>query len=274
MGAPMAGRRPTVHPRADLLGWPTKQAGDDIVTKRLILGAGAALFVASVPVLAAAPAPYAAVVASSERPEADKARDTDRKPAEMLAFAGVRPGWKVAELAPGGGYFTRLLSIAVGERGYVYTSSTRPAPAVEAWARSHGNVSLTKVTPGEALAPEPVDLVWTTQNYHDFKNAKQGDSDAAALTNRAAFQALRPGGIYLVSDHQGAAGSGAGQTDTLHRIEDAAVIREVEAAGFKLAGRSQMLRHPADDHTQKVFETGVRGKTDQFVLKFVKPRGK
>jgi predicted methyltransferase len=100
---------------------------------------------------------------------------------------------------------------------------------------------------------------------------KVGDSDAAAETNVAAFAALKPGGIYLVSDHQAAAGSGVTQTATLHRIEDAAVIKEVEAAGFKLEARSDILRHPDDDHTQKVFEAGVRGKTDQFVLKFRKP---
>jgi predicted methyltransferase len=214
----------------------------------------------------------AAAVASPDRPEADKARDADRKPAELLAFAGVRPGMKVVELAPGGGYFTRLLSLTVGDRGYVYTSTLRPSPAVTAWAQSHPNVSLAKVAPGESLAPEPVDLVWTTQNYHDFKNQQRQGSDAAALTNRAAFAALKPGGVYLINDHQAATGAGATQTSTLHRIEDAQVIREVEAAGFKLDARSDILRHPADDHTQKVFDTGVRGKTDQFVLRFRKPR--
>ena len=240
--------------------------------KKHVVGA-VALLLAGVPLAAAPTASFVtAAVADAERPEADRARDADRKPAELLAFAGVRPGWKVAELAPGGGYFTRLLSLAVGERGYVYASTARPAPAVTAWAQAHPNVSLAKVTPGEALAPEPVDLVWTTQNYHDFKNQKIGDADVAALTNRAAFAALKPGGIYLVGDHQAAAGTGTTQTATLHRIEDVAVIREVEAAGFRFEARSAVLRHPADDHTQKVFDTGVRGKTDQFVLRFRKPR--
>lgn len=246
------------------------------MTGRAILNAGmAALLLAGVPAVAAilkASPPQAAAVANAERPEADKARDADRKPGEMLAFAGVRPGWKVAEISPGGGYFTRLLSFVVGANGYVYTSTRRPAPAIEAWARSHPNVSLAKVEPGDALAPEPVDLVWTTQNYHDFKNQKVGDSDVAALTNRAAFAALKPGGVYLVSDHQAAPGSGITQTETLHRIEDAAVIREVEAAGFKLEARSDILRHAGDDHTQKVFEGPIRGKTDQFVLRFRKPK--
>jgi predicted methyltransferase len=245
--------------------------------KRFFGAGAAALLLVTVPVIAATqagPRSFAAAVASSERPDADKARDADRKPAEMLAFAGVRPGMKVIELAPGGGYFTRLLSLAVGEHGYVYTNSGRASPAVAAWAQSHANVSFQMTTPGQVIAPEPVDLVWTTQNYHDFKNGRAGDTDAAQATNAAAFAALKPGGVYLVSDHQGAPGTDATQTSTLHRIEDATVIREVEAAGFKLEARSDILRHPADDHTQRVFETGVRGKTDQFVLKFRKPRGK
>jgi predicted methyltransferase len=245
---------------------------------RRVFGAGAAvLMLAGMPVSAAAqqvPRAIAAAVADPERPEADRQRDADRKPAELLAFAGVRPGWKVAELSPGAGYFTRLLSVAVGDKGYVYTSTLRPSPAVEAWAKTHANVSLTKVTPGESLAPEPVDLVWTTQNYHDFKNQMLGGTDVATLVDRAAFAALKPGGVYLISDHQAAPGAGTTVTQTLHRIEDAAVIRDVEAAGFVFDARSSILQHPADDHTQKVFETGVRGKTDQFVLRFRKPRAK
>ncbi len=243
--------------------------------KRILTASMATLLLAGTPLVAAnlrPTPPQAAAVANAERPDADKARDADRKPGEMLAFAGVRPGWKVAEISPGGGYFTRLLSFVVGANGYVYTSTRRPSPAIEAWARGHANVSLAKVEPGAALAPEPVDLVWTTQNYHDFKNQKVGDSDVAVLTNRAAFAVLKPGGVYLVSDHQAAAGAGATQTETLHRIEDAAVIHEVEAAGFKLEARADILHHPADDHAQKVFEGPIRGKTDQFVLRFRKPR--
>ena len=126
--------------------------------------------------------------------------------------------------------------------------------------------------PGLPLAPVPVDVVWTTLNYHDFKNNKVGDNDLAGVVNQAAFKALKPGGVYLINDHQTAKGVGTAQTATLHRIEDTAVIREVEAAGFKLEARSAMLAHPSDDHTMKVVETGIRGKTDQFVLRFRKPR--
>lgn len=237
-----------------------------------LLPATAVTMLVATPVIAANAPALAALLASPARPEADKVRDADRKPAEVMAFAGIRPGQKIAELAPGGGYYTRLLSAAVGPKGYVYTFASRVSPAVAEIAKASGNVSVGVGKAGDALAPEPVDVVWTTQNYHDFKNVKVGDGDGAAAYNKAAFAALKPGGVYLINDHQAAKGAGATVTSTLHRIEDAVVIQEVEAAGFKLEGRSEILRHPADDHTGKVFDSGVRGKTDQFLLRFRKPR--
>ena len=215
---------------------------------------------------------YAAALASPERPAADTVRDADRKPAALMAFARIKPGTLVAELVPGGGYYTRLLSLAVGSAGHVYTYGLRANPAIAAWAQGHPNVTEGIAAPGAGLAPVPVDVVWTTLNYHDLKNSKQGDRDTAAVINEAAFKALKPGGIYLINDHQTAKGMGITQTATLHRIEDVAVIREVEAAGFKLEARSAILAHPADDHSIKVVESGIRGKTDQFVLRFRKPK--
>lgn len=216
---------------------------------------------------------YAAAVADPVRPEADRARDADRRPAEVLAFAGIRPGHKVAELAPGGGYFTRLLSRAVGPSGRVYAMSSRPSPAIEELAKTYTNVTFVQIQPGIVSPPEPVDVVWTTLNYHDFKNNKIGDSDMAVATNESASRALKPGGIYLVGDHETAPGAGASQTSTLHRIEGSLVRQEVERAGFRLEASSDLLRHPADDHTLRVQETGIRGKTDQFLMRFRKPRG-
>jgi predicted methyltransferase len=215
---------------------------------------------------------YNAFLANPARPAADTVRDADRQPAALMAFGGIKPGTIVAELIPGGGYYTRLLSLAVGPTGHVYTYGLRANPAVEEWAKSNPNVTEGIVQPGAPLAPVPVDVVWTTLNYHDLKNNKAGERDAAAVLNDAAFKALKPGGIYLINDHQTAKGRGTTQTSTLHRIEDVAVIREVEAAGFKLESRSAILEHPGDDHTLKVQETGIRGKTDQFVLRFRKPR--
>ena len=214
---------------------------------------------------------FATVLADSSRPAEDVARDAERKPAELMAFAGVHKGAKIAELAPGKGYYTRLLSLAVGPQGHVYAVSGRASPDLDAWAADHPQVSVSIIKAGEDIAPEPVDIVWTTQNYHDFKNAKVGDTDAAALYNQAVFKALKPGGVYLINDHAAAPGAPADVTSTLHRIEEATVIREVEAAGFKLEAKSNALANPADDHTLKVFDPAIRGKTDQFVLKFVKP---
>lgn len=222
------------------------------------------------------PAPavdYAAILADPIRPEADRVRDADRKPAELVAFAGVKPGDKVAELAPGGGYFTRILSGVVGADGRVYGIAARPGAALQELASARPNLTIITAEPGTVPAPEPVDIVWTTLNYHDFKNNVVEGRDGAAAINAAAFQALKPGGLYLVVDHDTAAGAGASQTSTLHRIEGALVRREVEAAGFRFDGTSNLLRHPTDDHTIKVVETGIRGKTDQFVLRFRKPKG-
>jgi predicted methyltransferase len=150
-----------------------------------LFGAGAAaLLLLGVPVFAATQLSagyFASVVASADRPATDKARDADRKPAEMLAFAEVRPGQKVIELVPGTGYFTRLLSLAVGPSGHVHAVAANRSPELDAWAAAHGNLSMQMAATGQWKAPEPVDLVWTTQNYHDFKNARTTNSDGAAL---------------------------------------------------------------------------------------------
>ena len=242
--------------------------------RKSMIRAAMVLALASSAVLAAKVAApnYAAAIASPDRPAADTVRDADRKPAALMTFGKIKPGTVMVELAPGGGYYTRLLSLAVGPKGHVYTFANRSSAAVVEWAKTHPNVTEGVMQPGTSLAPVPVDVVWTTLNYHDFKNAKQGDRDLAAVINEAAFKALKPGGLYLINDHQTAKGIGTTQTATLHRIEDVAVIREVEAAGFKLAGRSSILAHPGDDHTLKVVESGIRGKTDQFVLRFRKSR--
>ncbi len=220
----------------------------------------------------AAPLGFGAALADPARPEADRARDADRKPGELIAFAGVRPGQTIAEIAPGGGYFTRILAKVVGPKGHIYAVGFRPSPGMETLATGYPNVTFTVAQPGTLPVPASVDVVWTTLNYHDFKNAKVGASDAANALDAAAFRALKPGGIYLIVDHAAAAGAGATQTSTLHRIDPAIVRQEVQAAGFRLDAQSDLLRHPGDDHTLKVVESGIRGKTDQFVLRFRKPR--
>lgn len=155
----------------------------------------------------ARPAPFiAAAVADAGRPAEDKARDGARKPAQMLAFAGLRPGMKVGELLPGGGYFTRVFARAVGPRGkvYAYVPAATPARFVERFApvaKAYANVQL--VQAAQFAAPEPLDLVWTSQNYHDL-HLRGGTADKI---NADIFKALKPGGIYIVADHRAAPGT-------------------------------------------------------------------
>ncbi len=232
----------------------------------------AAVLIAA-PLVAAGATSFAILLSSAERPEADKARDADRKPAELMAFGGIKAGAVVAELAPGGGYYTRLLSLAVGPKGHVYTLSGKPSAVVQEWAKTHPNTTEQSGLAVAKLAPVPVDVVWTALNYHDFKNVKDGDSDMAIKLSKAAFATLKPGGIYLINDHESGLGTGASATSTLHRIEMAYVIKDVEALGFKLDGKSDMLRHADDDHSKHENDV-ARGKTDQMVLRFKKPKSK
>ena len=221
-------------------------------------------------------------VGDAKRPEADTKRDGDRHPAITLAFAGVKPGDKVIELAPGGGYFTRLLSAAVGPNGKVYAvvpprRPDAPADSPDPAARlqpitsdSHyANVTVVESKYSQLQLPHGVDLVWTSQNYHDFHNLP--DVQVADI-DKAVFKALKPGGVYLVLDHAAEPGSGFRDTSTLHRIDPEAVKKEVKSAGFKLDAESKLLRNPDDPHTAKVFEPGIRGHTDQFIFRFRKPK--
>ncbi len=194
----------------------------------------------------------------------------------MMAFAGVKPGETVAEYLPGGGYYTRLLSDVVGPKGHVYALETTRwgQENIDATKKAlaepgRTNVSLDLAPLGEFNLPAKVDLFWTSDNYHDLHVAKYASVDMAAF-NRQVFDSLKPGGVYLIIDHAAAKGAGATLSPKLHRIEEAAVIAEVTAAGFRLAGESPVLRNPADDHTRAIFEPALHYRTDQFVLKFVR----
>jgi len=229
-----------------------------------------------------ASAAISGAVADKSRPEGDTQRDAQRKPAETLAFAGVVPRATVIELIPGGGYYSRLLSKVVGDQGHLYALVPAPRPDAPpdapdrslpikaiAAASGYGNVSVL-VQPIKALQlPPQADLVWTSDNYHDVKNVPGIDMLAF---NKSVFDALKPGGIYLVIDHAAAADAPAEVTNTLHRIRAETVKEEVLAAGFMLAGASEALHNTTDGHDLKVFDPAIRGKTDQFVLKFVKPK--
>jgi predicted methyltransferase len=221
-----------------------------------------------------------AAIADPARPAADRKQDVNRKPLAVLEFAGVKPGDRVADFIPGGGYVTRLFSKIVGNNGHVYAvvpeelfnMRSNVDAAVKAIAADPGyaNVTVLKEPAERFSAPEKLDMVWTSMNYHDLHDKFFGPVDLAVL-NKKIFDALKPGGIYLVLDHAAAAGSGLRDTETLHRIDPAAVKKEVLAAGFVLDGESDVLHNPQDDHTAKIFDPAIRGKTDKFIFKFRKP---
>lgn len=238
--------------------------------------AGLALFAAlSAPAGAAdkVPAYVAAAVADSSRPAADTQRDPGRLPAETVAFVGVKPGDKVAELIPGGGYFTRVLAKVVGPKGHVYAISTSARSAVASQAiaadPAYANVSVVVGPLAELKLPEPVDVVWTSENYHDLHNAPGADMGPI---NKAVFAALKPGGVYFVLDHVAAPDAAPEDMRTLHRIDPAIVKREALAAGFVLAGESDLLRNTSDTHAEVSHGPAMHDKTDRFALKFRKPK--
>ncbi|WP_189439831.1 class I SAM-dependent methyltransferase [Rhodanobacter panaciterrae] len=214
---------------------------------------------------------------------ADQSNDARRKVATVMAFAEVKPGQKVVELIPGSGYFTRVFSAIVGSQGHVYTvwpneyakeDADDVAGSSKLAADPHyANVSVLTQPANQLSAPEPVDLVFTSQNYHDYPDKFMGKVDPAVL-NKQVFDALKPGGLWVIIDHVAPAGSGMADTDTLHRIDPAIVKKQVEAAGFVFDGESNALRNPNDPHTIKVFDKSIRGHTDQFIYRFRKPAAK
>jgi predicted methyltransferase len=223
------------------------------------------------------PAYVSAAVSDPARPAADTMRDADRKPAESVAFAGIKQGDQVLELLGAGGYYTRILSKVVGPRGHVYTTvpaammANRPTAAdgLKAIAADPGfaNVSVLVQSTGTPSAPAPVDVVWTSLNYHDLHNPGPFGAGDIAGFNKAVFAALKPGGTFLVIDHAAAPGSGLTATGTLHRIDPDVVKSEVTAAGFTFAGASNVLQKPGDDFTAHSTD-----KDTQFIFRFTKPR--
>jgi predicted methyltransferase len=228
----------------------------------------------------AIPKYVSAAIADPSRSDGDRQRDTDRKTAEVLAYAGVKPGQKVVDLLPGGGYFTRLFSDIVGPSGHVFAvpppprpnapeGSPNPAAGSNAVAADHKNVTVIQARVTDLSLPEKVDMVWTSQNYHDLHNLPNAD---VVAIDKTIFNSLKPGGVFIVIDHTAEKGSGFRDTGTLHRVDPEAVKKEVAEAGFKFEGQNEILRNPNDPHTDKVFEPQIRGKTDQFMLKFRKPK--
>ncbi len=247
-----------------------------------LLLAGVALMASSAIVMAAPTARMKAAVADAGRPAADTARDENRKPADMLVFAGIGPGKVVVDMLPGGGYFTRIFAKAVepGGRVYAYFGSQYdarlkgqgkdPDNQFADLKHTYPNLGVIHGPLPQFVTPQPVDVVWTSQNYHDMHN-KQYAMDVNEV-NKAIFKSLKPGGYYVIIDHKAAETAGDDVTEALHRIKESTVKKEVEAAGFKLVAEAKDLNYPSDDGTKRVFEADVKGKTNQFMLKFQKPR--
>ncbi len=219
-------------------------------------------------------------VAAPGRSEADRVLDSQREPEKTLRFFGIAPGQRVAELAAGGGYTAELLARVVGKEGTVYGQNSPfilERFAEKPWSERLAKESMSNVVriDSEFDAPLPpeikdLDAVLIVLFYHD---TVWFETDRAAM-NRAVFDALRPGGVYGIVDHNAREGDGTTQTKSLHRIEEKAVREEVEAAGFKLAASGDFLRNPDDtrDWSASPSTAGEkRGTSDRFVLKFVKP---
>jgi predicted methyltransferase len=216
-----------------------------------------------------------AAVSDPSRPAADVARDAARKPDDMITFAGLKQGDVVLELLPGGGYFTRIFSKQIGPTGHLYAAvpdskSTDAQPAAAAIAAEPGYANVTVVPIQPLPKMPPLDVIWTSQNYHDLHLTRVHADMAAA--GKGWFAMLKPGGVLIVVDHAALPGAPAAATaDTLHRIDPAIVKAEMTAAGFVFDGESTVLANPADPHTALVFDPSIRGKTDQFVYRFRKP---
>jgi predicted methyltransferase len=220
---------------------------------------------------ASTPAHIRKAVESPARAAAAK-DDANRKPAELLTIAGVKPGDRVIEFASFGQYFTTLLSDVVGEKGLVYMYDLpyleqRTGAASKAFVAAHPNSRFEIADYNSLELPQNIDGVYIVLYYHDLPLNK---IDTAAF-NAKVFKALKPGGTYFIVDHNAEAGSGMRDTEKLHRIDPAVIKQDLKAAGFELVEDSKVLANPADDHKQMVFSQTMRRHTDQSVLKFRKP---
>jgi predicted methyltransferase len=246
------------------------------MTRFTAVAAFTAAFLSAAPLHAADKASPAitAAVADAARPAADKERDANRKPAEVLAFAGVKPGMTVAELAPGGGYYTRLLAKSVGPNGKVYallTSGAAARPgvldAMNKLAAENPNVKIVTADYTAIVLPEKADLFWTTENYHDFHN---GPTANIAALDKSVFDNLKPGGIFYVEDHTAADGAGLEATSKVHRMDLAVAKSELTAAGFRVDAEGTALKNPADNRASSNSESG-HFMSDRFMLRLKRP---
>lgn len=255
--------------------------------KSTLLAAALAAAVLSTATLAAGSpstsSAIAAAVANSHRPSKDTDQDAVRHPAELVAFSKVKAGDTVMDVWPGAGYWSRLFSPVVGAKGNVYAYV--PAEIAEFKSNPVATAKAIGTEPGygnvegisDPLAQQPpaemfnkFDVIWTFENYHDLHNTFMKGASVDGF-NQAVFKLLKPGGYYVIVDHAAAKGQGLDHTEDLHRIDPATVKAEVEKAGFVLDQESSVLANASDDHSLKIFDPAIKGKTDRFMLRFKKP---
>ncbi len=225
--------------------------------------------------------PYVTAALSDSARGKDVEADARRHAAQLVAFAQVKPGDTVVDLIPGTGYWTRIFSRIVGPRGHVYIiwpseyvkEDADELALTQALVKDphYSNVTLLMQPAAQFSVPVAADVVWTSQNYHDYPDKFMGPTDPRLLDD-AVFKALKPGGVFVVVDHVAESGSGLRDTDTLHRIDPQVVKQQVLASGFRFDAESTALRNTADNHKLKVFDAAIRGHTDQFSFRFRRPR--
>jgi predicted methyltransferase len=245
-----------------------------ICLRRSLVLAAAAMAAAAVAASAQKAPDYAAIIAAPDRSDADRVIDKRRNPVQLLAFTGARPGMAVLDMGAGGGYSTELMARAVTPGGKVYAQNA-PAFGGRAKERYEARVNSPAMKPVTLLLrpfddPTPpevrdLDLITFFFFYHDVTYMQV---DRAAM-NRKLFAVLKPGASLVIADHSAPAGTGTGVGKTLHRIEEAALRKEVEAAGFKLVAEGNFLRQPGDKRDFNVNKP--TGPVDEFVLRFQKP---
>ena len=225
---------------------------------------------------------YEAAVASDARPESDRDRDAERKPAAVLEFLGIEPGMTVLDMFTGGGYYAEIISGVVGEEGKVIAHSNQAYLGFvgDAFKERFDSGRLTNVEVLMAennelsLEADSLDAVMLVLSFHDLYHSDPENGwpriDGPAFLAEL-MKGLKPGGIVAIIDHYAEAGAPAETGDTLHRIDPAIVVTDMEAAGFVLDGQSDLLRNPNDDLTRIVFAPELRGKTDRFMMRFKNP---
>lgn len=219
----------------------------------------------------------ALALAQASRPPEDKTADGFRHPKELVEFSQLKTGETVLDIIPGKGYFARLFISVVGPKGKyigyvpkeVENSPYKIVEGAKGAVVGAKNASVV-VVPTTEQAAENVDLIWISQNYHDFHVPSFIKMDVPAF-NKIMFKMLRPGGRIVIVDHVAAAGSDDAVVEKLHRIDPAVVRKELEAAGFVFDAESAALKQK-DDHKLNVFDPAIRGKTDQFTYRFIKPK--